>query len=56
MALDRPYLGRQERQQRGVVPGPGADIEYAVGRRQLQQLEHSRHHQRLRDRLPAVDR
>ena len=56
VALHRPHLGGQQAQQGGVIPRPGADVEHPVRGRELQQLEHPRHHHRLRDGLRAVDR
>ena len=56
VALDRVHLAAEQREQCGVVTRPGADIQHAVGRQELQQLQHAGDHQRLRDRLVARDR
>jgi len=39
-----------------VVPRAGPDVEHAIARRQLQQLEHPGNDERLGDRLAFFDR
>ncbi len=56
VALDGVYVPAEQGEQRRVVARAGADIEYAVGRFEREELEHASHHQRLGDRLSAADR
>ena len=56
VSLHRPHLGGEQAQQSGVIARAGADVQHPVSRRQLQQLEHPRHHDGLGDRLTAIDR
>jgi len=55
VALDRPDVGGQRGEDRGVVAGAGADVEDAVVGPQLEQLGHAADDERLGDRLPAGD-
>jgi hypothetical protein len=56
VALDRDDTGGQPREHRGVVPGPGADVQHGLVAPQLEQLAHAGDDGRLRDRLPLADR
>jgi len=55
VALDRPHVGGERREDRGVIAGAGADVEHPVLRSQLEQLGHASDDERLRDRLSAPD-
>src|SRR5258706_6021013 len=55
--LDREdfAVAGEVRQNRGLVSGPGADLENPAGASRLQLLGHEGHDVGLRDRLPAAD-
>ena len=47
---DPARVARQAGEQRGVVPGSGADLEHPVARLHVELLEHERHDRPLRTR------
>src|SRR5207247_2637235 len=55
-SLDRIDARGEARQDRGLVAGPGPDLEHAVPAPRRERLGHQRHNQRLGNRLPAPDR
>jgi tRNA(Ile)-lysidine synthase TilS/MesJ len=54
--LDAEHLGAELGHHRGLVAEPGADLEHARARGQLEQVEHQRADERLRQRLVEADR
>ena len=50
------HFGAEQRKQRRHVAGTGADFEHAIGRLQLEVLEHHSHDIRLRDSLSLANR
>ena len=51
-ALDRDYLSRQLREDRRLVSGACAHLQYAIAAAWIQRLDHRRNHERLGDGLP----
>jgi len=55
VALDRPHVAHQEREDRRVIAGAGPHVEHPVPRMQVEELRHARDDERLGDRLTAAD-